>query len=214
MIFQGTVSKKFTKKLKGEFNQQTRIMNQFKSLKALMFEPGLKVKFNNHFALKSAFRFTMGPIVVADRLYANRYARVHIAGYYVWHKEGVPLRVQYRTRAEVEEYFYWRNRLKIAWNFKQVLKPYTSFEIFNESDNEGFVDFYRYEAGAKWEVHESFNVTAMFRYEFNYGYNVSSKSKVFGLMVNYSLPSRLSRQRTLLEKEQGQRRKTTGSKNK
>lgn len=187
LIFQGTVSKRFNKNIKGEFNLQSRIMDQFKSLKAIMFEPGFKFKLSNHLALKSAFRFTLVPNKDGNRYYYGKNYRVHIAGYYVWHKEGVPLRIQYRTRVEKEDYFFWRNRIKVALNFRKVVKPYSSFEIFNQSDNEGFLDFYRFEAGVKWEVHESFNVTTMYRQEFNYGLNASSKTQVFGLMVNYSI---------------------------
>ncbi|MBL4755588.1 MAG: DUF2490 domain-containing protein [Flavobacteriales bacterium] len=184
MIFQGTVSRKFNNKLKGEMNIQPRIMNKFKSLQTIMLEPGVKVKLSEHFALKSAFRYSLAR-------YQDHRQRLHVAGYYVWHKEGVPLRIQYRMRVEAEGFFFWRNRIKIASNFRNVLKPYSSFEIFDQYNRIGFVNLYRYEGGIKWEMNEASNITLMYRLESNISLSYKSdKIQVLGLMLNYSIKPR------------------------
>jgi len=186
IIGQTTVSRKFTEKIKGEFNVQSRIMENATTLSALMLEPGIKFKFNQYLAVKTAFRYTFD---------ANEYnkQRVHIAAYYVWHKEGVPLRIQYRTRVEAEGSIFWRNRLKIAGNFRGILKPYSSYEIFNQSLNAGFFDLYRIESGIKWEFHNMYNLTVMYRLESNFQDYWNSPAKttaqVIGLMFNYSIKS-------------------------
>ncbi|MBL4652020.1 MAG: DUF2490 domain-containing protein [Flavobacteriales bacterium] len=196
LIFQGTISKKFTDRLKGELNQQTRVMNQFSSLSAIMLESGIKVKLNNRISLKSAFRFTQTKYTtVSQEKFSRLFFRLHVAGYYVWHKENIPIRVQFRSRLEDENYQYifvsrafWRNRIKVAYNFKQKLKPYTSFEIFKQAANSGFINFYRYEAGVKWETFEKFNLTVIFRHEYNFGsYDIPSQTQAFGLMANWSI---------------------------
>lgn len=180
LIFQGTVSKKLKENFKGELNVQSRIMDEFKTLKAVMIEPGIKLKITDHFAVKSAFRYSM----LSGQF--NSY-RVHLAGYYIWHKEGVPLRIQFRSRVEQEDYFYWRNRIKLAFNIRQILKPYSSFEVFNQSDNKGFLDLIRYEGGIKWEMLDSYNITLMYRLETNVNWHYrSNKAQVIGLMLNHS----------------------------
>lgn len=186
LIFQNTFSRKFNEKLKGEINLQSRIMDRFTTLKALMLEPGIKFKLHKYFAFKSAVRYTLAP---SQYSFGHSF-RLHLAGYFVWHKEGIPFRIQYRTRVEKEDYFFWRNRIKIAFNIKQVLKPYSSFEIFNQSSNRGFLDLFRYEGGIKWEMHELCNITFMYRLESSYGGNLPGKSQVLGLMINYSLSPR------------------------
>jgi len=180
LIFQGTVSKKLKENFKGELNVQSRIMDEFKTLKAVMIEPGIKLKITDHFAVKSAFRYSL----LSSQF--NSY-RAHLAVYYIWHKEGVPLRIQFRSRIEKEDYFYWRNRIKLAFNIRQILKPYSSFEVFNQSDNGGFLDLIRYEGGIKWEMLDSYNITLMYRLETNVNWHYrSNKAQVIGLMLNHS----------------------------
>jgi hypothetical protein len=186
MIFQGTASRRFNEKIKGEFNVQSRIMEQFKSLKSMMFEPGIKFNFNKHFALKSAFRFTVQP--KTNYRGTNYYYRVHVAGYYVWFKQGKPLRIQFRTRTELESFLFWRNRIKVATNIKDLIKPYSSFEIFNRFGSGIWSDIYRYEGGVKIELHEKYNLTLMFRHEYyNNGIFTPNKTQAVGLMFNYSI---------------------------
>ncbi|MBL4657002.1 MAG: DUF2490 domain-containing protein [Flavobacteriales bacterium] len=187
LINQLTFSSKFNENVKGEINFQTRLMEDFTSLQALMIEPGIKVKLDKHFAFKSALRYSRLP----SRWSGTNSFRIHMAGYYVWHKEGVPIRIQVRTRAEREDYFFFRNRLKVAFNYRDVLKPYTSFEVFNQFGDPGLFDLYRYEAGIKWEMLERSNITFMYRLESDINsYYISNKSQVLGVMINYSLGSR------------------------
>lgn len=187
MIVQGTLMKKFNSYFKGELNLQSRIIPQGNPLNAYMIEPGIKFKLNKFFALKSAFRFSIVKTKSLWGTYFNKNYRIHIAGYYVWNKEGIPFRIQYRNRIEKEIYFFWRNRIKVAYNFRQLLKPYSSFEIFDQSSNKGIIDLYRYEAGVKWEIHKSFNITFLYRHESNYKYITTNKIQYIGLMVNYSI---------------------------
>lgn len=189
IISQGTIMLKVSPKVKGELNFQTRIMDNAQQLKTIMVEPGIKLKLSNHFAIKSALRYSSLPIYRYDRIeFYNKIYRLHLAGYYVWHKEGVPLRIQIRVRTEGENSSsYWRYRLKIASNYKGFIKPYSSFEIFNRSKTDIFLDVYRVEAGVKTDLNESLNITCMYRHESYYWHYNKSRTDAIGIMINLSI---------------------------
>ena len=111
-----------------------------------------------------------------------------MAGYYVWHKEGVPFRVQFRTRVENEDALFFRNRLKMAFRIKEAIKPYSSFEVFSQENNNKPVNLYRYEGGVKLELHDNYNITLMYRHEINiWEDDLTNKSQALGLMINYAI---------------------------
>jgi len=207
LLLQSSISIKHDKNFRTEFNLQSRIMNQIKSVKAVMGELGIRNKFNKYFSFKTAFRLTRTPsnydyYYKGDAYLNISYYRLLIAGYFNWRKKEFPIRFQLRTRLEKEgrkyqevangEYF-WRNRIKIAVNMSKVVDPYISIESFEQIKRYGKlhskrfpVDIYRYEAGLKWKLSKSVDLISIFRYEYYHGNSVTTSYRIIGVIVDFT----------------------------
>lgn len=179
--------KELNDKFRVDIEQQTRLNNNWKDVKATFFEVGIRYKPLSFLVIKPQFRYLW---MVNNR---NRY-RISVDATTRYKFDAMPLKLYYRARFQNATVVYTgehitalRNLVGAEYKLAKWITPYAETEWFYRFNSKNEFRVFRYTFGAELRLNKNMDVKVYFQSDAERNVKIPVQQNVVGIKMKVNM---------------------------
>ena len=177
------ISYKINPKISTSLIYVQRFKNNIKEYMDQFIEPGIQYKFNKNFNIKAAYRYTVRPDIWNQHwlfIDINNIIPLWDSPLFISNRIRLHYGIDYNGNMDAD---FFRDMLKLNYNGIENFILFFDVEPFIRLNQINKMGVMRYEAGAKWNFHPQWTLTAYYRRQDNYTHNPQDIALILQLPV-------------------------------